>query len=120
MLLEAIDEIRDKDAGFFDKDYFGSKENFRNSFVPDVDLPQWVDIYEGIRKPSWHILRNVHFIDTKREKDMGVGEEFELDEIPFGVCVNTKGLTHDGDIDIFQFKYDYATLAELFNEEVDK
>lgn len=112
--------MRDRDAGFFDKDYFGSKANWVNSFLPDVDLPQWVDIYEGVRKPSWNILRFVHFIDTKKEREIGVAEDFELEEIPFGVCALRPGWTSDGDISIFQFEYDYFNLAEMFNNEVDR
>ena len=58
----------------------------------------------------------MHFINLKKEKEIGVGEDFQLDEIPFGTCLLKDGWTFPGEIEIFKLKYDFDQLAHQFNE----
>jgi len=113
--------IRGSDSGLYDK--YGSEAAFRESFIPGIDLPQYEDVY-GQMRPSWYDERRMIFIKSQLEMEIGVGEDYKLDEkangvqqpIPFGVCLRSPGhLTHD-EIEIFKFNFDFTSLADGFNE----
>ena len=111
ILFEAIDEIRVRDCGFDSDKRYGSNENFRANFIEEIDLPKWEDLYEGLA-PHWSILRNLYFIKTEQERKIGIGEDFELDEIPFGECLVKDGWAFPGEVEIFQFTYDFELLVK--------
>ena len=46
---------------------------------------------------------------------MVIGEDYNQDPIPFGKCYTQSGWVHDGEIEIFKFRYDYFTLAKQYN-----
>ena len=119
--FKALNEIKGSQSGLYEK--YGSEEAFRNSFMEDVGLPQHEDVY-GQMKQSWNMLRNIIFIKSQREMEIGIGEEYKLSEkengqqkpIPFGVCQTKHGWLHHNEVEIFQIYFDYDQVAEKFNE----
>ena len=62
MTFKALNEIKGSQSGLYDK--YGSEENFRKTFIPEIGLPQYEDVY-GQMKQSWNILRDLTFIDSQ-------------------------------------------------------
>jgi hypothetical protein len=49
----------------------------------EVDLPKYDDVYGPING-GWGILRTLTFLKTDKEKDIGIGDGYDYDPIPFG------------------------------------
>lgn len=100
----------------------GGKDQFLNSFHADVNLPQQKDVYKQVGG-GWEHERKLIFINSQREMEIGVGEEYKLEEkhdgkqepIPFGVCQTKKAYLSDEEVVIFQFPFDYHSLAARYN-----
>lgn len=80
-MFKALKEIKGSQSGLYDK--YGSEEAFRESFQQiegeEARLPKYEDVY-GHMRTSWNNLRNIYFIKTQQEMEIGVGEEYKLDE----------------------------------------
>ena len=91
MAFKALKEIGGEQAGLYDK--YGGRENFRQTYIPEIGLPRHEDVY-GEMTGAWNILRNLIMIKSQEEMEIGVGEEYLLDQrhgdvqepIPLGVC----------------------------------
>lgn len=66
-----------------------------------------------------HKLRTLYFIDTEREREIGIGEDYLEPEIPFGTCLTGDGWIIDNELEIFSFRYNYKTLFEHYNLEAE-
>jgi len=53
--------IRGSESGLYEK--YGSEAAFRNSFIPELGLPQYDDVY-GQLLPSWNDDRRLVFIKS--------------------------------------------------------
>jgi hypothetical protein len=51
--------------------------------------------------------KHLWFIDTERERDIGIGEKYILEPIPPSVCLIKDGHLFSGESVIFGFRYDY-------------
>jgi hypothetical protein len=58
-------------------------------------------------------------IETERERGIGIGEDYLEPEIPFGECWTSYGWIHDGEMEIFAFKYNFQTFFEHYNFEAE-
>ncbi len=45
-------------------------------------------------KNSWNLLRNIHFIKTLKEKEIGIGDDYNLEPAKFGECYINDGYTY--------------------------
>ena len=63
-------------------------------------------------KNSWNLLRNLHFIKTERENEIGIGDEYILEPIGFGECYNKDGYTYHDTIQHLKFPFDFFNLAK--------
>ena len=66
-----------------------------------------------------HKLRTMYFIDTEREREIGIGEDYLEPEIPFGECWAADGWIFPNEMEIFSFRYNFQTLFEHYNSEAD-
>lgn len=86
-VLEAIDEIRGRETGYYNSDE--ERRQWESTFRDDIEggyrLPKYEDIYgEWPSRTKMQLLRTVYFIDTEREREIGIGEDYEEAAIPFG------------------------------------
>jgi len=51
--------------------------------MKDVFLPTAEDIYSDL-SAEFANFRDIYFIKTEQEREIGIGEEYKDDEIPFG------------------------------------
>lgn len=63
-------------------------------------------------KNSWNHLRKVYVINTEKEREIGIGDEYKLEPIKFGECYNKDGYTYHNTIEHFKINYDYGTLLK--------
>jgi len=78
-------------------------------------LPSWNDVYSPF-SGSFYILRTVTFLKTEREREIGIGDDYNQPEIPFGDCrLLNNHHAWPGETILFQFNFDYAYLAEHYN-----
>jgi hypothetical protein len=118
--FKALNEIKGSQTGLYEK--YGGLEKFKESFIPEIGLPRHEDVYGQMRQ-SWNLLRNIIFLKSQLEMDIGIGEEYKLNEradgvqkpIDFGVCQTKHGWLHEDEIEIFQIFFDYDQLAQKFN-----
>jgi hypothetical protein len=109
IVLEAIDEIRGRNLGFYSNE--SELELWEKTFDKERNLPVRKDVYSP--KPiQFNILRTLTFIKTERERKMVIGEDYKQEPIPLGHCYVEKGWAYNGEIEIFKFRYDYFTLAK--------
>ena len=116
IVLEAIDEIRGRETGYHE--LYENHIGWRKTFDPETDLPTYKDVY-GPKENGYHILRTVNFIKTKREQEIGIGEEWTQGPLKFGECLVGEGWTHEGEVEIFKFRFDYKYLVAAFNQQAE-
>lgn len=63
-------------------------------------------------KSSWNLLRNLHILKTFREKEIGIGDDYNLEPAKFGECYINDGYTYHNTIEHFKFPFDYFHLAK--------
>lgn len=114
IVLEAIDEIRGRDTGYHEM--YGNHVGWSKTFDPEINLPTYKDVY-GPKENGYHILRTLNFLKTEREKAIGIGEEWMQEPLLFGECLVGEGWTHDGEVEIFKFRFDYKYIVATFNKE---
>jgi len=73
-------------------------------------LPSIDDTYGELENN--YIWRTLYFIDSDREKKIGIGEDYPVGKIPHGECRTRDGHLFNDEIVIFGFKYDYYNLVK--------
>ena len=69
---------------------------------------------------GWHILRTLTLLKTKREKQIGIGEDYDYEPIPFGECWTGKNWAFNGEVEVFSFLFDFTYIADHYNREAKK
>ena len=77
-------------------------------------MPLYDDVYSPM-KNSWNLLRNVYFIKSLKEKEIGIGDDYNLEPVNFGECYVNDGYTYNNTIEHFKFPFDYFNLAKQYN-----
>lgn len=62
-----------------------------------------------------HKLRTMILIDTEREREIGIGEDYDEPEIPFGTCLTGGGWVDPEETEFFKVQYNYQSLFEHYN-----
>jgi hypothetical protein len=116
IVLEAIDEYLERNNGFFhnEEEQVQWKETWTEA-TGGTQLPNHQTVYSE-SLPAPYRLRTLWFIDTERERAIGIGENYKLEPIPPAVCLCKDGHLVNGESVIFGFRYDYQALATQYNE----
>ena len=73
IVFSGIDDITGGSTGYHDK--YGNFENWKETFDKESHLPTWEDVYGG-KRDSYNPFRTLAAIDTEREREIGIGEEY--------------------------------------------
>lgn len=93
---DAIDELAGRSAGLYDSEV-GNQEKYLETYV-DGAAP-YEDVYGHIE--GWAQLRTIYYIDTEREREAGVGEDWPHEPLPFNKCLVREGWGHNGETQLF-------------------
>lgn len=72
----------------------------------DIGLPKWEDIYEG-NFQDFEGLRTLNMLKTENERQMSMGEDYDLEPVPFGKCLIQTYWTFHKELIIYKFRFDY-------------
>lgn len=115
--LEAVKEIRGRMSGYHE--IYEDRYAWKETFDKESGLPKYEEVY-GEFTGYFELLRTVLFIDSKREKEHGIGLEFPYDELPFGRCIATSGWVEPEEVEIFQFHFDFMYIISHYNQEAKR
>ena len=80
----------------------------------EINFPYPKDIYS--KRHGFYGLRTVTFVKTEREREIGVGEDYDEPAMGFGECLIPPNWSAPKEVFVFKFVFDYNTLARQYNK----
>ena len=118
--FEAIDEFRSRDQAFYEKPKKGESwgelvEKWQETWEEAAGgsmLPSREDAYSQTKILNNPKMSTLIFIDSDREREIGIGEKYELGPIPPTICWRKAGWLLHEEVTMFSFRYDYQALVD--------